>query len=238
MCYAWRMLSKDRPKLSIIIPALNEAGNIGATIDALKKTGIRCHYDIVVVDGGSEDDTIEEARSRGALIVKCEPGRGKQLAAGGMRAKGDWFLFLHADTELTPGWYDEAERFMTNDANYRHAAVFSYLLDDDTPAANVLEAIVNWRTRLLALPYGDQGLLISRGLYGDLHGYAPIAIMEDVEIIRRIGRDRLHIFKATAITSADKYRRDGYLFRPLKNMLCLSLYFLGIPTRLIAKIYR
>ncbi len=230
--------SKDRPILSIVIPTLNEEANIGTTIDALKRAGIKYRYDIIVVDGGSEDATIEEARVRGAEIVKSEPGRGKQLAAGGMRAKGEWFLFLHADTELSHGWFDEAENFMKDDTNFRHAAVFGFLLDDDTPASHVLEKIVNWRTRLLGLPYGDQGLLISRSFYRDLHGYAPLAIMEDVEIIRRIGRDRLHIFNAQAITSADKYRHDGYLFRPLKNILCLSLYFLGMPTRIIAKIYR
>jgi len=232
------MSIKDRPVLSIVIPALNEGSNIGTTIDALKKSTITCTYDIVVVDGGSQDATIDEARSRGAQIIKCEPGRGKQLAAGGMQAKGAWLLFLHADTELEAGWFKEAEQFITNEKELRHAAVFSYKLDDDTGATSVLEAIVNWRTRILALPYGDQGLLISHAFYRDLHGYAPIHIMEDVEIIRRIGRDRLHIFNSHAITSADKYRRDGYFFRPLKNIFCLILYFLGFQSRLIAKIYR
>ncbi|NQU57438.1 MAG: glycosyltransferase [Rhodospirillales bacterium] len=232
------MWSKDRPTLSIIIPALNEAGNIGATIDSLKKSDIKCRYDIIVVDGGSTDSTIEEAQGRGAAIIKSGPGRGIQLANGGRQAKGAWLLFLHADTEFQAGWYDEAAPFMQDEANLRHAGVFSYLLDDDSPAANVLEAIVNLRTRMLALPYGDQGLLISRAFYRDLRGYAPLNIMEDVEIIRRIGRARLHVFKTCAITSADKYRRDGYLFRPLKNIFCLLLYFLGFPNRLIAKIYR
>lgn len=232
------MANTDRPFLSIIIPALNEEANIGSTIDSLKKDGITCRYDILVVDGGSQDATLDEARKRGAEIVKCEPGRGKQLAAGGMRAAGHWFLFLHADTELTPGWYQEAEAFINDEAKSRHAAVFSYHLDDETFAANMLGAIVNWRTRFLGLPYGDQGLLMSREFYRDLHGYAPIMIMEDVDIIRRIGRKRLHVFKTRATTSADKYRRDGYFFRPLKNMFCLFLYFLGVPTRTIAKIYR
>ena len=232
------MLSKDRPVLSIVIPTLNEGGNIGATIDALKKGGIKCRYDIIVADGGSSDATIEEARARGADIIESEPGRGVQLAAGGRHAKCTWLLFLHADTELAAGWYDEVEAFMQDEGNYRHAAAFSFLLDDDSPAANVLEGIVNLRTRILALPYGDQGLLLSRAFYRDLHGYAHLDIMEDVEIIRRIGRKRLHIFKSCAVTSADKYRRDGYLFRPLKNILCLVLYFLGLSPRLIAKIYR
>lgn len=232
------MLTTARPTLSIIIPTLNEGGNIGATIDALKKSGIRCRYDIVVVDGGSQDATLEEAQARGAQIITSEPGRGIQLFAGGRQAKGAWLLFLHADTVLAPGWYDEVEAFMQDDAYFRHAAVFSYRLDDDSPAANILEAIVNLRTRLLALPYGDQGLLLSRAFYHDLRGHAPVAIMEDVKIIRSIGRRRLHVFKTCAVTSADKYRRDGYLFRPLKNIFCLALYFLGLPTSLIAKIYR
>ena len=232
------MSSEDRPVLSIVIPALNEGANIGATIDAFKKSAITCTYDIVVVDGGSQDATIDEARARGAQIIKCEPGRGKQLAAGGMQAKGAWLLFLHADTELQSSWFQEVEKFITNDTELHQAGVFSYKLDDATPAAAVLEAIVNWRTRTLALPYGDQGLLISHGFYRDLNGYAPIAIMEDVEIVRRIGRHRLHIFRCHAITSADKYRRDGYFFRPLKNVFCLILYFLRFKSHLIAKIYR
>lgn len=232
------MSNNERPTLSVIIPALNEGGNIGATIDSLTKGGIKCRYDIVVVDGGSTDATIEQASGRGADIVNSDPGRGVQLAAGGRKAKGQWFLFLHADTALAAGWYDEVEAFMHDDAHFRHAGVFSFRLEDDSPAATVLEVIVNLRTRVLALPYGDQCLLINRDFYHDLHGYAPLAIMEDVDIIRRIGRARLHVFKTCAITSADKYRRDGYLFRPLKNIFCLTLYLIGAPPRLIARIYR
>ena len=232
------MLSKDRPVLSIVIPALNEGSNIQATIDALNKSAITCPYEIIVVDGGSEDTTIDKARQCGAQVIKCERGRGKQLAAGGKQALGAWFLFLHADTELEAGWFQEVELFITNNKELRRAGVFSYELDNDTPAAGFLEIIVNWRTYTLALPYGDQGLLISNVFYRDLHGYAPIPIMEDVEIMRRIGRGRLHIFESHAITSSYKYQRDGYVVRPLKNFLCLVLYFLGFQPQLIAKIYR
>ena len=231
------MLSKDRPILSIVIPALNEWGNIKVTIDAIKKSAITRPYDIIVVDGGSEDSTIDGARERGAQVIKCERGRGKQLAAGGKQAMGAWLLFLHADTQLEAGWFQEVEQFIINNTDLCRAGVFSYKLDNDTQAASVVEAIVNWRTRTLALPYGDQGLLISNMFYGDLRGYAPIAIMEDVEIVGRIGRSRLHIFKSHAITSSYKYKRDGYILRPLRNLLCLALYFLGFQPQLIAKIY-
>ena len=231
------MLSNDNPILSIVIPALNEGGNIKASIDALKKSAITRPYNIIVVDGGSEDATIDEARERGAQVIKCERGRGKQLAAGGKQAIGAWLLLLHADTKLEAGWFQEVEQFIISNTGLCHAGAFSYKLDNDTPAASLLETIVNWRTRTLALPYGDQGLLISRMFYRDLRGYAPITIMEDVEIVRRIGRRRLHIFKSHAITSSYKYDRDGYILRPLRNLLCLALYFLGFQPQLIAKIY-
>lgn len=232
------MTQTDRPFLSIVIPTLNEAGIIGSTIDAFKKSGIQCAYEIIVADGGSGDGTREEARTAGATVIPCPPGRGQQLATGAEQAKGDWLLFFHADTEFPPGWYNEAEKFMRDTPPSHRAAVFTYQLDDEALSARLLEVIVKWRTRWLALPYGDQGLLIGQTFYQELHGFARIDIMEDVDIIRRIGRNRLHIFKALAITSAKKYRREGYLFRPLKNMLCLLLYFLAVPPHIIARIYR
>lgn len=102
----------------------------------------------------------------------------------------------------------------------------------------VLEATVLWRCRVLALPYGDQGLLISRGFYEELGGYRAVPLMEDVDLVRRIGRRRLRALPARAVTSAEKYRRDGYLIRPLRNLLCLGLYSVGVPPRYIESIYR
>ena len=231
------MLSQNCPFLSIVIPTLNEEGNIKATINAIKKSEITCTYDIIVVDGGSEDTTIDKARQCGARVIKCGCGRGKQLAAGGKQAMGAWLLFLHADTKLETGWFQEIEEFITKNTELYRAGVFRYKLDDNSLAASILETIVNWRTYTLALPYGDQGLLISHVFYSDLDGYTPVAIMEDVDIVRRIGRSRLHIFDSHAITSSYKYCRDGYILRTLRNFLCLVLYFLGIKPHLITRIY-
>ncbi len=178
------------------------------------------------------------ARRCGARLIAAPPGRGGQLRAGAQAASGDWLLFLHADTVLDPGWAACVRAHVGRADARRRAAVFRFALDSDAPAARRLEAVVAWRTRRLGLPYGDQGLLISRALYEEIGGFRPLVLMEDVDIIRRIGRRRLDLLEARAVTSAVRYRRSGYFRRPARNLFCLSLYFLGLPPRLIAGLYR
>ncbi len=227
-----------RPALSIVIPTLDEGGRIGAVIDALHGEAKGLDLEIVVADGGSTDSTLQEARARAVRVVSGPPGRGVQLAAGAERAGGEWLLFLHADTRPAHDWPRSVRRFMDDPDNLYRAAAFTFRLDDDGPAARRLEALVAWRCRRLSLPYGDQGLLISREFYERLQGHAPLPLMEDVDIIRRIGRRRLSLLATDAVTSARKYRRDGYLLRPLRNLLCLCLYFAGLPPHFIRGLYR
>jgi rSAM/selenodomain-associated transferase 2 len=192
----------------------------------------------IVVDGGSRDLSAEIARAQGATVVSTRPGRGGQLAFGAASALGEWLLFLHADTRLAPGWSRAAAAFIADDAHHRRAAYLRYRLDDPAPAARRLEALVAWRCRAFALPYGDQGLLISAALYREIGGFRPLPLMEDVDLVRRLGRRRLVPLAAAAVTSAERYRRGGYVARPLRNLGCLALYFLGVPPRLILRLYR
>jgi rSAM/selenodomain-associated transferase 2 len=226
-----------RGQISVIIPTLNAAASLPAAIaqfDAARAEGLVA--DIIVSDGGSLDDTVALARSAGAQAVTGPPGRGRQLALGAAAAQGGWLLFIHADTRLDPGWEAAVTTFLAAKGE-DHAAAFAFALDDDAPAARRLEGIVAWRCRVLALPYGDQGLLISRKLYDQLGGFAPIPLMEDVDLVRRIGRKRLTILDHRAVTSAARYRRDGYLRRSARNLVCLSLFVIGVPPRLIARLY-
>jgi hypothetical protein len=117
------------------------------------------------------------------------------------------------------------------------AGYFDLALDDHAAAARRLERVVAWRCRILALPYGDQGLLISRALYDAVGGFAPLPLMEDVDLVRRLGRRRLARIDARCVASARRYRREGYWRRPLRNLLCLSLYFAGMPPERIARLY-
>ena len=226
----------SRRLLSIVIPALNAEPEIEATLAALAPiAGLA--YEIVVADGGSADGTVVLAERLGARIVVGAHGRGRQLIAGAAAAKGDWLLFLHADTRLSPGWQAEVTDFIAQPENAERVGIFRYVLDDEAAAARRLERIADWRGRRLGLPYGDQGLLIARDFYDAIGGYRPLALMEDVALVRRIGRRRLIWLETAAVTSARRYREGGYLLRPARNLLCLALYFLGFPTRLIARLY-
>jgi rSAM/selenodomain-associated transferase 2 len=193
--------------------------------------------EIIVADGGSVDQTIALAEAGQARVVAAPRGRGSQLAAGAAAAAGAWLLFLHADCRPAPGWPEAVAAFLETPAAEGRAGYFDFALDDGASAARRLERIVAWRCRLLALPYGDQGLLISRALYDAVGGFAALPLMEDVDLARRLGRRRLARVGVRCVASARRYRQDGYWRRPLRNLLCLSLYFAGIPPERIARLY-
>lgn len=218
------------PDLSVVIPTLNAGHAIRATLDSLG-AGI----EIIVCDGGSHDGTCQLAADNGVRVIGASRGRGSQLAAGAAAAGGSWLLFLHADTVLEPGWRDEAEAFMA--ASPDRAAAFRFALDDGSPQARRLERMVAWRCRVFGLPYGDQGLLISRALYRRVGGYRPLPLMEDVDMVRRLGRDRVALLSAAAVSSAERWRRDGWLIRSARNLLCLGLFGIGIPASVIRRVY-
>ncbi len=214
--------------LSVVIPALNAAAVLPATIAAL--AGLPA--EIVVVDGGSTDGTV--AAAAGARVVAAPRGRGTQIAAGVAAARGPWLLVLHADTRLAPGWDAAVRQAMRDPARAAH---FRFALDDPAPAARRLERAVAWRCRVLVLPYGDQGLLIHRELLAKVGGVRPLPLMEDVDLVRRLGRARLVALDAAAVTSAARWQREGYRRRSARNLACLALWFLGVPPRIIARLY-
>jgi rSAM/selenodomain-associated transferase 2 len=216
--------------LSVIIPTLNASRTLAATLGSLSDVG-----EIIIADGGSTDDTINLAMAHGARVVRGDLGRGRQLIAGAACARGDWFLFLHADTVLEAGWRDELCEFQGNPQSLRRAAAFRFALDDTCAQARRLERLVAWRVRSLGLAYGD--LVIHREFYSSLGGYQPWPLMEDVDLVWRIGRHRLMVFRTAARTSAERWRRDGWHQRSLRNFGCLALYALGVPPPVIRRLY-
>jgi rSAM/selenodomain-associated transferase 2 len=216
--------------LSVIIPTLNAAHFLAACLDALGAA-----EEIVVADGGSDDETVSIAERVGTRVIVAPKGRGSQLRAGAEAARGDWLLFLHADTRLASGWDEAAQDHMARSAS---AACFRFRLDAAAWQARLIERGVAVRAGVLKLPYGDQGLLISRALYDEVGGYSAVPIMEDVDLVRRIGRRRLVVLPVDAITSSERWRSDGWLSRSACNLMCLGAYGLGVPPDRIARLYR
>ena len=225
--------------ISVVIPTLNAQASLPDTLSALIPATVEgLVREVVIVDAGSSDKTCEIADAAGAEVVAVSPNRGGQLMAGAARAKHPWLLFLHADTVLDVGWEREVSHFMDRVDNGRiepAAAAFRFALDDEGLAPRCLEGLVSLRCALLRLPYGDQGLLIPRALYDRVGGYRALPVMEDLDLVRRLSRVKM--LRARAVTSALRYRREGYFRRALKNQMCLVLYALNVPAARISQFY-
>lgn len=199
--------------LSVVIPTLNSAATLPATLAPLVEGALRgLVREVVVADGGSTDATLSIAEETGAVITACAGPRGAHLQAGATIARGDALLFLHTGTVLSPGWIEETAAFLARPDARRRAAAFAFAVADRSFAARCVAAWVDLRCLAFALPYGDQGLLISRELYDEIGGFRPLPEMEDIDIVWRIGRRRLTLLRSRAVTSAAQIRRaDGLL---------------------------
>ena len=222
--------------LSIVIPTLNAVTAIGPTLAPLVP-GVAegLVREVVLADGGSDDAIAQVAEETGATLIEAPRGRGSQLAAGAGAARGEWLLFLHADTVLPDDWPAAAAKHMQH--HPERAGYFRLSFDSERRYARWTAGWANIRSGLLGLPYGDQGLLISRRLHDEIGGFRPLPLMEDVAMARAL-RGRLRCLGPAVTTSAERYEREGYWRRGWRNWGCLGLYFIGVSPDKIAGIYR
>jgi rSAM/selenodomain-associated transferase 2 len=227
--------------ISVIIPTLDDEGHLAATLGSLVAATVDgLVREVIVADGGSNDRTLEVADGAGTEIVTAKPGRGAQLRAGVARARFPWLLFLNADTVLDPGWERDAAHHVERVESGRRppaAAAFRFALDDGGAWPRTLEALASVRSGLFKLPYGNQGLLISRRLYDEIGGFGTLPLMEDVDLVRRLGRRRISILNARAVTSAERFRRASSLSQIARSQACLGLYLIGVPVGTIAALF-
>lgn len=216
--------------LSVVIPTLNAEAHLGACLERLREAD-----EMLVVDGGSRDRTLAIAEAAGAKILQSPKGRGPQLRAGAEAACGDWLLFVHADTLLGQGWRSAVEAHAENHPG--RAGCFRLRLADGAWQARLVERAVAARVALFGLPYGDQGLIVPRALYDAVGGYRPLPLMEDVDLVRRLGRRRIALLAESATTTAERWRRDGWLRRSGRNLACLGLYAIGVAPERLARFY-
>ena len=225
------------PKLSVIIPTLNAAPTLSATISSLKEGASRFDFETIVADCGSSDDTQKISKNLGLKVITAPKGRGQQMAAGVAASSGEWLIFLHADTLLEAGWSEEVLEFIQRGDAKKLGAYFRFSLNDNHPKAIRMAYVVAWRARVFGLPYGDQGFFISRQFLDEIGGVKSIPLMEDVDLVRRVGRKNLHAFNTKTVTSAIRYLKSGYYRRASLHLFCLALYFIGVPIKYIVKVY-
>ena len=219
----------DEINLSVIIPTLNEEEWIGQAVESAKNA---TNVEVIVVDGGSRDRTMDVARAKGARIVRSSPGRGKQMNAGAAVADGKILLFLHADTVLSAGYAKSvAEALARPDTSL---TAFRLTIDSPRRALAWIARAANWRARWLGMPYGDQAFAVRASQFHELGGFRELPIMEDYELVRacrRIGRIKL--LSTQVRTSSRRWMNEGPFATTLRNQLCIMGHMVGVnPDRL------
>jgi rSAM/selenodomain-associated transferase 2 len=222
------------PEISVVIPALNEADRVGAACRAAAQ-GRR--VEVIVVDGGSHDDTVAVALAAGARVVQTTPQRAHQMNVGAGKARGRFLCFVHADTRLPPN-FDRVIRAAL--AHPRAAAgAFRLAIGAGRLPARVVAWGANWRTRLLKLPYGDQALFLPAATFRAVGGFADLPIMEDVVLVKQLARQgRLILAPATVTTSARRWQNLGYARTTLGNVLLMVAFFMGASPKRLARWYQ
>ena len=220
--------------ISIIIPVLNEAKIIKPALDRLARYS---EVEVIVVDGGSQDETVAIARSLAEIIILESGGRAAQMNAGAKRASADILLFLHADTQLPDNFVDLV--CQTLKSNRIIAGAFALKIGGRGRALRIVELLVKLRSRLFSLPYGDQAIFITKDNFDKAGGFAELPIMEDFEFVKRVKQlGKIAIVPATVTTSGRRWQKLGVWQTTLTNQLVILGYYLGVSPTKLARFYR
>ena len=222
-------------KISVIIPTINEANNLPLLLSDLSI--IQKEGEILIVDCGSEDKTIDIANIYGAKVYKSkERNRGLQLDMGAKNSKGEWLIFLHADTRLTQDWFTKIKSILKGYKKYIY--YFKFKINDKEIIYRFLEILVNFRSQYFKQPYGDQGLIIHRSIYFKNNGFRKIPLMEDIDFLRRLKNKKdLKQLNIPIFTSSRKWRRTNIFLQALKNWNLRRRWLEGESTKSIYSDY-
>ena len=221
------------PAVSVVIPVLNDGPALARLLDTLPP---RPGYEVIVVDGGS-DPVVDAlcAMRPDVRLIRAPAGRGGQMNAGAAAGTGHWLLFLHADSSPPQGW---STAIAGTGADGTVGGWFRFALDDRAWQARVIEWLVAGRVAIFSLPYGDQGFFVRRDVFTAMGGFRDMPLMEDVEFARRLLREGpVHRSPLALVTSARRWRRDGWFRRSARNAGLVCLYFLGVDPARLARLY-
>ncbi len=228
--------------ISVIVPTMNSEADLPHTLSALVSAAAEgVVREVIVVDGGSSDHTERVADAAGCEWRQLSGARSERLAAGADASRrGDWLLFLPADTVLQSGWHHEVQSFIERSERAgsadRTAAAFKLRYEAFGVTARLAEGLAAVRTRLLGMPYGNQGLLISRRFYSQLGGYRPLRDLEDLDLVKRIGRSRLVFLRSAAFCSG-RPEEPGFVGTLRKALARFCVGTLRLPPKLVLKLH-
>lgn len=221
--------------ITIIIPCLNEKTNMHKIKKNLFLFRDKKH---LVVDGESNDSSQMYYEKNNINFIKTFASRGFQQRKGAENSNTEWLFFLHADTKLSKINIIEINKFIENPENKEKVAYFHFFLREKTIGAKVVSRWANFRTKFLKLPFGDQGLLISRDFYFKLGGHSNLIVMEDLEFILKVPRKDRILLRTGILTSFRRYEKKGFILQGVIHIFCQILFLLNFNKKLIIKVYK
>lgn len=225
-------------KFSIIIPVLHEADTINSLIEHLYNQESVESYEIIVVDGDPNGETISVIHYKEVTSIVSAEGRARQMNAGAAVARGEILIFLHADTELPIDALNQISSTM--EKKQCVGGAFDLGIGADRLIFKIIAHLASLRSRLTRIPYGDQAIFIRRDYFYKIGGYRETPLMEDVELMQRIKKlgDKICILSDRVRTSPRRWEKEGVVYCTLRNWIISSLYFMGIPPNRLARFYR
>jgi rSAM/selenodomain-associated transferase 2 len=224
-------------KISVIIPTLNEAANIDRTLASIPISPL---VEVIIVDGGSIDRTVEIAQTKSLKVLTATGGRAVQMNAGAKVATGEILLFLHADTILPPDFVRLVRSaLLPVAAKMPVAGAFALRIDAPQWRLRLVEWGANWRSRYWQMPYGDQAIFLSAKTFDRVGGFPELPIMEDFQLMRQLGKlGRIEIVSTPVVTSARRWLKRGILQTTALNQMIILAYFAGVSPTQLSRWYR
>ncbi len=223
-----------RPCVSVVIPTLNEAAAIGPCLERLAR---QAADEVIVADAASPDGTASLAAKRGVRVVTSPRGRGVQQNRGAELANGDVLLFLHADCELEDGALDCLRRFVSRNPRVP-GGCFRMRVDGREWTFRTIDATAHLRAGVLGVPYGDQGIFVTRWAFERVRGFPEVALMEDVHLALRLRKlGRLALLSKQIVVSPRRWRKQGIFLQTLRNWMLTAAAAVGVRMEFLARFY-